>query len=94
VEFKLRSDCLLFLPTSLSQGYIILNRRLPIIVDEKVDKEFGTGAVKITPTHDPNDHEAGVHHGLEFINILNDDGTFNENAGEEFKVRLCAKATP
>ncbi|KAG1759709.1 tRNA synthetases class I-domain-containing protein [Suillus occidentalis] len=54
-----------------------LNRRLPIIVDENVDKEFGTGAVKITPAHDPNDYE--------FINILNDDGTFNENAGEQFK---------
>ncbi|KAG2100061.1 tRNA synthetases class I-domain-containing protein [Suillus cothurnatus] len=54
-----------------------LNRRLPII--------FGTGAVKITPAHDPNDYEVGVRHGLEFINILNDDGTFNENAGEDFK---------
>jgi len=68
-----------------------LNRRLPIIVDEKVDKEFGTGAVKITPAHDPNDYEVGVRHGLEFINILNDDGTFNDNAGEQFKVRLRAK---
>jgi valyl-tRNA synthetase len=71
-----------------------LNRRLPIIVDENVDKEFGTGAVKITPAHDPNDYEVGVRHGLDFINILNDDGTFNENAGEQFKVGLCAKTTP
>ena len=47
-----------------------------------VDMEFGTGAVKITPAHDPNDYEVGVRHGLPFINILNDDGTFNENAGE------------
>ena len=47
--------------------------------------EFGTGAVKITPAHDPNDYEVGVRHKLEFINILNDDGTFNENAGEKFK---------
>jgi len=47
--------------------------------------EFGTGAVKITPAHDPNDYEVGVRHGLEFINILNDDGTFNGNAGEMFK---------
>ena len=43
---------------------------------------FGTGAVKITPAHDPNDYEVGMRHKLEFINILNDDGTFNENAGE------------
>lgn len=47
--------------------------------------EFGTGAVKITPAHDTNDYEVGVRHKLEFINILNDDGTFNENAGEKFK---------
>jgi len=48
--------------------------------------EFGTGAVKITPAHDPNDYEVGVRHQLEFINILNDDGTFNSNAGERFQV--------
>lgn len=48
--------------------------------------EFGTGAVKITPAHDPNDYDVGVRHKLEFINILNDDGTYNENAGEQFKV--------
>jgi valyl-tRNA synthetase len=48
--------------------------------------EFGTGAVKITPAHDPNDYEVGVRHNLEFINILNDDGTLNSNAGERFKV--------
>jgi valyl-tRNA synthetase len=48
--------------------------------------EFGTGAVKITPAHDPNDYEVGVRHGLEFLNILNDDGTLNSNAGEKFKV--------
>ncbi|KAG9124426.1 hypothetical protein FRC07_011685 [Ceratobasidium sp. 392] len=47
--------------------------------------EFGTGAVKITPAHDPNNYEVGVRHKLEFINILNDDGTFNWNAGEKFK---------
>ena len=46
---------------------------------------FGTGAVKITPAHDPNDYDVGQRHNLEFINILNDDGTFNENAGEMFK---------
>lgn len=49
--------------------------------------EFGTGAVKITPAHDQNDYEVGVRHKLDFINILNDDGTFNNNAGEIFKVR-------
>lgn len=64
-----------------------LDRRIPIITDDiAVDMEFGTGAVKITPAHDPNDYEVGVRHKLEFINILNDDGTFNENAGEKFKV--------
>jgi valyl-tRNA synthetase len=47
--------------------------------------EFGTGAVKITPAHDPNDYDVGVRHGLEFINILNDDGTLNGNASERFK---------
>ena len=55
---------------------------------EAVDMEFGTGAVKITPAHDPNDYEVGLRHKLEFINILNDDGTFNANAGEKFQVRV------
>ena len=64
-----------------------MDRLLPIVTDaEAVDMEFGTGAVKITPAHDPNDYEVGTRHNLEFINILNDDGTFNENAGEKFKV--------
>jgi valyl-tRNA synthetase len=58
-----------------------LDRLLPIIADDYVDPEFGTGAVKITPAHDPNDFEMGVRHNLEFINILNDDGTMNLNAG-------------
>ncbi|RDB22412.1 Valine--tRNA ligase [Hypsizygus marmoreus] len=63
-----------------------LRRRLPIVTDAiAVDMEFGTGAVKITPAHDQNDYEVGVRHGLEFVNILNDDGTFNANAGERFK---------
>ncbi|KIJ23910.1 hypothetical protein M422DRAFT_39377 [Sphaerobolus stellatus SS14] len=62
------------------------NRRIPIVTDSiVVDMEFGTGAVKITPAHDPNDYEVGVRHNLEFINILNDDGTFNDNAGPVFK---------
>jgi len=55
-------------------------RRIPIICDEVlVDPTFGTGAVKVTPAHDPNDFECGKRHNLEFINILNDDGTINEN---------------
>ncbi|KAI9187825.1 valine--tRNA ligase [Blastocladiella emersonii ATCC 22665] len=54
---------------------------LPIIADTYVDMEFGTGAVKITPAHDPNDYAMGTRHNLQFINILNDDGTMNENAG-------------
>lgn len=49
-----------------------------------VDKEFGTGAVKITPAHDPNDYEVGKRHNLDFISILNDDGTLNANAGDKF----------
>ncbi|GAA5870175.1 hypothetical protein JCM1840_001583 [Sporobolomyces johnsonii] len=63
-----------------------LGRRIPIITDAiAVDKEFGTGAVKMTPAHDPNDYEVGMRHKLEFINILNDDGTLNANAGPEFE---------
>lgn len=59
-----------------------LDRKIPIITDaEAVDMEFGTGAVKITPAHDPNDYATGKRNNLEFINILNDNGTFNENAG-------------
>ncbi|KAG9123570.1 hypothetical protein FRC07_014709, partial [Ceratobasidium sp. 392] len=65
---------------------LLPNRRIPIVTDSiAVDMEFGTGAVKITPAHDPNDYEVGVRHNLEFINILSDDGTFNSNAGEKFK---------
>ncbi len=59
----------------------IVNREIPIIADEYVDREFGTGCVKITPAHDPNDFEVGRRHGLEEINILNDDATINENGG-------------
>jgi len=60
----------------------ILDRELPIVADEFVDIEFGTGAVKITPAHDFNDFELGGRHGLEKINILKDDGTLNKNAGK------------
>lgn len=65
-----------------------LNRRLPIVTDTYVDMEKGTGAVKITPAHDENDYEIGKRHNLEFVNILNDDGTFNGNAGKRFKVGI------
>ena len=60
----------------------IVNKEIPIVADSYVDKEFGTGAVKITPAHDPNDFEVGKRHNLEEINILNDDGTINENGGK------------
>ncbi|OCQ94108.1 valine--tRNA ligase [Nostoc sp. MBR 210] len=60
----------------------IMQREIPIIGDELVDPTFGTGCVKVTPAHDPNDFEMGKRHNLPFINILNKDGTLNANAGE------------
>jgi valyl-tRNA synthetase len=57
----------------------IVNRTIPIILDDYVDMEFGTGCLKVTPAHDLNDYELGKKHGLESINILNDDATLNEN---------------
>ncbi len=59
----------------------LINRSVPIITDEYVSMEFGTGCLKITPAHDLNDYELGQKHGLESIDILNDDGTLNEKAG-------------
>ncbi len=59
----------------------IVNRKIPIIADKYVEKEFGSGAVKITPGHDFNDEAMGKRHNLEIINLLNPDGTMNENAG-------------
>ena len=59
-----------------------VNREIPIIADEYVAMEFGTGVVKITPAHDPNDFEVGERHNLPKINILNDDGTINANGGK------------
>ncbi|XHG02564.1 hypothetical protein AWENTII_005911 [Aspergillus wentii] len=58
-----------------------LDRLLPIVADPEVDPEFGTGAVKITPAHDFNDFNRGKAHNLEFISVMNDDGTFNKKAG-------------
>ncbi len=60
----------------------LTGRQIPVIADEYVDKEFGTGCVKITPAHDPNDFEVGKRHGLEEINIMNDDATINEAGGK------------
>ena len=60
----------------------IVGREIPIIGDELVDRTFGTGCVKVTPAHDFNDFEMGKRHNLPFINIMNRDGTLNENAGE------------
>jgi valyl-tRNA synthetase len=60
----------------------LLNREIPVIADEYVDREFGTGVVKITPAHDPNDFEVGLRHSLMQIRVLNDDGTMNGNAGK------------
>ncbi len=59
----------------------ILNRQIPVIADDYVDREFGTGALKITPAHDANDYALAQRHQLEMINILNKDVTMNENAG-------------
>ncbi|RMD79142.1 MAG: valine--tRNA ligase, partial [Lentisphaerae bacterium] len=62
----------------------LTDRVIPIIADEFVKPEFGTGAVKVTPAHDPNDYEMGIRHNLPMINIFNGDATLNEEAGAEF----------
>ena len=59
----------------------LMDRPIPIIADDFVDREFGTGMVKITPAHDPNDYQAGKRHGLEEINVLTPKGAINENGG-------------
>ncbi len=59
----------------------ILNKKIPVIADTHADMEFGTGVVKITPAHDPNDFEVGNRHNLERVVVMNTDGTMNENAG-------------
>jgi valyl-tRNA synthetase len=75
----------------------ILGREIPVIADEYVDREFGTGALKVTPGHDPNDYEIGQRHHLPIINIMNKDATLNQEAGpyaglprEEARARLWA----
>ncbi|MEG1748042.1 MAG: class I tRNA ligase family protein, partial [Oscillospiraceae bacterium] len=60
----------------------IMNRELPIVADDYVELDFGTGAVKMTPAHDPNDFEVGQRHNLEMIRVIADDGTINENGGK------------
>lgn len=60
----------------------LVNKEIPVIADEYVDMEFGTGVVKITPAHDPNDFEVGKRHSLQQINVLNDDATINEFGGK------------
>jgi valyl-tRNA synthetase len=59
----------------------LMQREIPVIADRQVDPQFGTGAVKVTPAHDPNDFEIGKRHNLPEVNILNNDGTLNENMG-------------
>tara|TARA_B100000676_G_scaffold93431_1_gene93190 strand:+ start:343 stop:2970 length:2628 start_codon:yes stop_codon:yes gene_type:complete len=63
----------------------IVNREIPIFADDYVDMEFGTGCVKVTPAHDPNDFEMGLRHNLEIINIFNPNASLNDNCPEEFK---------
>jgi len=60
----------------------LVNREIPIVADEYVERDFGTGAVKITPAHDPNDFEVGLRHGLPIVNVMHEDGSINENGGK------------
>ena len=72
----------------------LVGREIPVIADDHVEPEFGTGAVKVTPAHDPNDYEIGLRHNLPMINVMNDDASMNEDAGAEFQGldrNLCRK---
>ena len=60
----------------------VVNKEIPIVADKYVELDFGSGAVKITPAHDPNDFEVGLRHNLPVVRVMNDDGTMNENAGK------------
>ncbi len=60
----------------------LINREIKIIADEYVDMSFGTGVVKVTPAHDPNDYEVGKRHNLEFLTIFDEKGILNEHCGE------------
>ncbi len=68
----------------------LMEREIPIVADEYVDMEFGTGVVKITPAHDPNDFEVGLRHDLPIINVMTDDGHINENGGKYCGMDLMA----
>ncbi|MCR4939641.1 MAG: valine--tRNA ligase [Treponemataceae bacterium] len=70
----------------------LTDKEIPIIADTYVDREFGTGMVKITPAHDPNDWEVGKRHDLPIINILNPDGSLNENVPEKYRGMSCKEA--
>ena len=59
----------------------LVGREIPVIADTYVEQDFGTGVVKITPAHDPNDFEVGLRHNLPVINVMNEDGSINENGG-------------
>ena len=63
----------------------LTDRKIPVVADEYVEMDFGSGAVKITPAHDPNDFEVGMRHNLEVIRVMNDDGTMNANAGAAYE---------
>jgi valyl-tRNA synthetase len=71
----------------------LVDRRLEVIADEHVDPEFGTGAVKITPGHDPNDFEIGRRHGLEEVSVIGEDGRMTAEAGERFEGRSREEAS-
>ncbi len=62
----------------------LVNKEIPIVADDYVEMDFGTGVVKITPAHDPNDFEVGARHNLPIIDVMTDDGKMNENAGEKY----------
>ncbi len=70
----------------------LTDRKIPVITDRFVDMTFGTGMVKITPAHDPNDFECGKRHDLEAINLLNPDGTLNENVPEKYRGMMAEEA--
>lgn len=63
----------------------LVNREIPVVADDYVEIDFGTGVVKITPAHDPNDFEVGLRHNLPILNVMTDDGKMNENAGSRYE---------
>ncbi len=72
----------------------LTDKVIPVVADSYVDRAFGTGVVKITPAHDPNDWEVGKRHDLPVINVLNPDGTLNENVPEKYRGMSCKDARP